>query len=83
MLGDFNIHMDKPEHPDTVTVNDFLESFDLVNYTTFPTHLSRHTLDLVITNSKSFYWCSDMKNTAHVNQLTSRVFPTICNITKI
>ena len=24
-----------------------------------------------------------MKNTAHVNQLTSSVFPTICNITKI
>ena len=48
MLGDFNRHMDKPEHPDTVTFNDFLESFDLVNYTTFPTHLSRHTLDLVI-----------------------------------
>ena len=51
MLGDFNIHTDKPEHPDTVTFNDFLESFDLVNYTTFPTHLSSHTLDLVITNS--------------------------------
>ena len=26
MLGDFNIHMDKPEHPDTETFNDFLES---------------------------------------------------------
>ena len=51
MLGDFNIHMDKPEHPDTVTFNDFLESFDLVNYTTFPTHLSRHTLDLLIISS--------------------------------
>ena len=51
MLGDFNINMDKPEHPDTVTFNDFLESFDLVNYTTFPTHISRHTLDLVITSS--------------------------------
>ena len=51
ILGDFNIHMDKPEHPDTVTFKIFLESFDLVNYTTFPTHLSRHTLDLVITNS--------------------------------
>ena len=50
MLGDFNIHMDKPEHPDTVTFNDFFESFDLVNYTTFPTHTPRHTLDLVITN---------------------------------
>ena len=24
MLGDFNIHMDKPEHPDTVIFNDFL-----------------------------------------------------------
>ena len=23
MLGDFNIHMDNPEHPDTVIFNDF------------------------------------------------------------
>ena len=28
MLGDFNIHMDKPEHSDTATFNDFLESFN-------------------------------------------------------
>ena len=40
MLGDFNINMDKPEHPETATFNDFLESFDLVNYTTFATHIS-------------------------------------------
>ena len=51
MLGDFNIHMDKPEHPDTVMFNDFLQSFDLINFTTFPTHISKHTLDLVITIS--------------------------------
>ena len=51
MLGDFNIHMDKPEHPDTITFYDFLESFDLFNFTTFPTHISNHTLDLVITSS--------------------------------
>ena len=51
MLGDFNIHVDNPEHPDTVIFNAFLESFDLINFTTFPTHESRHTLDLVITNS--------------------------------
>ena len=51
MLDDFNIHMDKPEYPDTATFNEFLESFDLVNLTTFPTHISRHTLDLVITSS--------------------------------
>ena len=36
-----------------------------------------------IVRNLGFYWCSDMKNTAHVNQLTSRVFPTICNIMKI
>ena len=36
MLGDFNIHVDNPEHPDTVIFNDFLESFDLINFTTFP-----------------------------------------------
>ena len=51
MLGDFNIHMDKPEHPDPVIFNDFLESFDLINFTTFPTHMSKHILDLVITSS--------------------------------
>ena len=51
MLGDFNIHMDKPEHCDTATFNDFLESCNLINFTTFPTHISRHTLDLVITSS--------------------------------
>ena len=51
MLGNFNIHMDKPEHPDTITFNEFLESFDLFNLTTFPTHISKHTLDLVITSS--------------------------------
>ena len=79
MLGDFNIHMDKPEHPDTVTFNDFLESFDLFNYTTFPTHLSRHTLDLVITNSHGLiksieqgHYLSDhcfIDITLHVNRI--------------
>ena len=51
MLGDFNIHVDNPEHPDTIIFNDFLESFDLINFTTFATHASRYTLDLVITSS--------------------------------
>ena len=51
MLGHFNIHVDNPEHPDTVIFNDFLESFDLINFTTFPTYASRHSLDLVITSS--------------------------------
>ena len=51
MLGDFNIHVDKPKHPDTVIFNDFLESFDPINFTTFPTHICKHTFDLVKTSS--------------------------------
>ena len=62
MLGDFNIHVNNPEHPDTVIFNEFLESFDLINFTTFPTHVSRHTLNLVITSSheliKSINWAT-------------------------
>ena len=78
-VRDFNIHMDKLEHPDTVTFNELLESFDLVNYTTFPTHLSKHTLDLVITNSHGLiksieqgHYLSDhcfIEITLHVNRI--------------
>ena len=50
MLGGFNIHVNNPEHLDTIIVNDFLELFDLISITTFPTHVFRHTLDLVITS---------------------------------
>ena len=54
MLDDFNIHVNNPEHPDTIIFYDFLESCDLINFTTFPTHVSIHTLDLVITSSYRF-----------------------------
>ena len=50
MLGDFNIHIDEENNPDTITFNDFLESFGLINYTTFFTHTAKHILDLVISN---------------------------------
>ena len=48
-VGDFNIHMDEPTQPDTITFLDWLESFNLRNHVTFSTHQSKHTLDLVIT----------------------------------
>ena len=50
MLRDFNIHLDEENNPDTITFNNFLESFGLVNYTTFFTHTTKHILDLVISN---------------------------------
>ena len=48
-VGNFNIHMDEPTQPDTITFLDWLESFNLTNRVTFGTHQSDHTLDLVIT----------------------------------
>ena len=53
LLGDFNIHMDDPLDPDTITFDDCLDSLDLTNLVNFGTHTSNHTLDLVI-QSNSF-----------------------------
>ena len=53
MLGDCNIHLDKENNPDTITFNDFLESFGLINYMTFFTHTTKHILNLVISNEST------------------------------
>ena len=50
VLNDVNIHLDEENNPDTITFNDFLESFWVINYTTFFTHAAKHILDLVISN---------------------------------
>ena len=53
LVGDFNIHVDKLDEPDTVTFKDFLESFNLVNHVHFSTQKSHHTLDLVLSDRNS------------------------------
>ena len=53
LIGDLNIHMDDITHPGTVTFTDFLDSLGLVNHTKFPTHVSGHTPDLIITQEDS------------------------------
>ena len=53
LTGDFNIHMDNPENPDTIIFNGFLESFGLTNFVGFPTHQSNHTIELMITHHSS------------------------------
>ena len=50
MLGDFNIHLDEENNPDTISFNNFLESFGLINYTTFFTHAAKYILNLVISD---------------------------------
>ena len=41
----FNIHLDQPENFDTRSFSDFLDSMNLHNKVTFPTHTSQHTLE--------------------------------------
>ena len=48
LLGYFNIHLDDIHNLNTVTFTDLLESLNLQNRVTFPTHIRNHALDLVI-----------------------------------
>ena len=49
--GDFNFHVDDPSDNDAKTFTDLLETFGLLQHVTAPTHLSGHTLDLLISRS--------------------------------
>ena len=53
LTGAFNIHMDKPHLSDTVLFNNLLESFNLANKVAFSTHLSQHTIDLMLFEMQS------------------------------
>ena len=53
LTGDFNIHMDKPHLSNTILFNDLLESFNLANRVAFSTHLSQHTIDLMLFKTQS------------------------------
>ena len=61
LLGDFNIHTDKLDNPDTTTFLDFLDSLNFVNKVNFPTHTSGHTLDLII-EDKDLQLLSDVQH---------------------
>lgn len=50
-LGDFNVHMDDLSDRETIQLNDLLDSFNLTQHVTEPTHIKGHMLDLVLTNS--------------------------------
>ena len=50
IVRDPNIQINDELDPDTITFNDFLDGFGLVNMITFPTHKLQNTLDLVITH---------------------------------
>ena len=49
ITGDFNIHMDVADDADAIKLCELLESVGLEQHVTVPTHISKHTLDLMIT----------------------------------
>ena len=49
IVRDLNIHINDKLDLDTITFNDFLEAFGLVNTITFPMHRLQITLDLIVT----------------------------------
>ena len=49
IAGEFNHHMDDPRSSDARQLADILESMNLVQHVTAPTHKRGHTLDLIIT----------------------------------
>ena len=48
LVGDFNIHVDDHNNPDTITFNYFMESIGIRNHINFTMHTSHHTMDLVL-----------------------------------
>ena len=49
IAGDFNIHMDIDTDADAIRMCDVLSMYNLTQHVTVPTHISGHTLDLIIT----------------------------------
>lgn len=52
LMGDFNIHVDVPTQPESAKFLSLLESTNLQQHVSLPTHQNGHTLDLVITRSQ-------------------------------
>ena len=49
LSGDFNFHMDVTSYVDARVFSDLPTSMGLKQHVTVPTHISGHTLDLLIT----------------------------------
>ena len=52
ITGDFNIHFENNSDSDAMKYADILDSLGLIQHVTCPTHISGHTLDLIITRNE-------------------------------
>jgi len=53
IVGDFNFSWDIPDDSSTIRLKTCLDTHDLMQHVAEPTHISGHTLDLVMTRSSS------------------------------
>ena len=52
-LSDFNIHVNKEDDHNTITFNNFLDSFGLITWVSFPTHRLDNILEPILTHKTS------------------------------
>jgi hypothetical protein len=53
IMGDFNLHLDLPDDHYSTAFSTLLDTFDLKQHISTPTHNSGHILDLIITHSST------------------------------
>lgn len=51
IVGDFNIHWDKPSDNSVKRFADLLESLNIIQHVQVSTHIDGHTIDLILTLS--------------------------------
>ena len=73
IAGDFNLHVDDKENPDAQVFVDLLTAFGLQNHIAFPTHKSKHTLDLIISECISHLEVKDSSPGQYLSYHTSVV----------
>lgn len=76
IVGDFNIHVNIPSDSNAIQFLDLLSSMGLDQHVDKPTHISGHTLDLIITR------CSDslLSNSPITDYLFSDHFTVLCDL---
>ena len=73
ITGNFNLPVDDKENPDAQVFVDLLTAFGLQNHIDFPTHKSKHTLDLIISECISYQEVKDSSPGQYLSDHTSVV----------
>jgi hypothetical protein len=79
IVGDFNLHVDDPNDAVAVAFLDTLESLNLEQHVTGPTHVHNHTLDLAITRQSDTVLLRQPK----VGYLFSDHAPIFCSLKSV